>query len=286
MPIPTTVLNKIRYSANQWSVPVINHWPVEIVVEGAVTSTPQYYPIGEVSVAWNNSDWQNIRVGQLWCIWSGSDLVSYGVVRKDATSSTLYIDGKSGGDSGIAQNINYSITAGQTIRVYTVMPLWGLLSRIKNGTFLKKFDIPYDGSGANPPPVLNMGKWQQHFVGDDGTVTISFDASRSFGWLERTITGYNWVLPPSATIISGSTTSSSVTFTLPEGFHLIECTITDSAGASMTGYRPVWVNSDNYPAFSEQYAFSIGSDAQDREGRNVSLSIFGDIDYSTLLMGM
>lgn len=287
MPIPSGDLELVRESGSQVTLPVINYWPKEIVASGSITATPTTYPIGQVSVSWTAGTYTNIKVGQLWVIRQSGNIVSYGVVRLAiSSSSVLFIDGKSRGDAGIAVAQEFAITAGQTIEVYTIKPTWSLLSRIVSGGFYKKFDVPYDGSGSNPNPVVNIGAWRQAYADTvTSRATFTFSNSRSFTWLTKTLTAYLWTLPVEAVIISGSTTSANITFTLPQGFFTVSCRVTDSGGAVQSGTRPIWVNGPDYPALSDRYAYAIGSDSQSRKRRTQSLTFYGDLDINEFLPG-
>lgn len=267
--------------------PVLNYFPAEIVATGVVAATPTTYPIGEITVTWDDSSWNDILVGQLFIVRVGSGtLVTYGVIRKSPTSTILYIDGKSRGDAGIAVSQAVGITAGHIITVYSYQPLWALLSRIKDGKFYKKFDIPYDGSGSNPSPVCNIGEWRQVWANEDtGYGRVSFDNDNSFAWLSKTITTYSWDIPGTAVVVSGGISQDSITLDLPQGFHKIRCTITDDGGASTTSFRPVWVNGSSFLPLSERYAIEIGSDSQDRTGRTMSYTLHGEIEESDFLPG-
>lgn len=284
MPIPPTSISLLR-SEMHVTRPVVNIFPAETVVTGTVTSTITTYPIGEFSVTWNSGAWANTRVGQLFIVTDATthDVVTYGVLRKSPTSTTLYCDGKARGDAGIAVRRVYGITAGQIVTVYTYQPLWALLSRIKDGQFYKKFDIPYNGSGNNPPPVLNIGAWRQVWADElTGLGRLTLSAANSFAWLTKTIVSYSWTLPVGAVVISGSISSDTLVIDLPQGFHRILCTITDSVDAVTSGMRPVWVNGDTYPPISDLNSVEIGSDSQDRSGRNISITAHGKIDYTIL----
>lgn len=287
MPLPSNSVNTVRNSGMQVVQPVLNHWPAETVVTGTISFTPTEYPVGQVSVTWDSGAWNNIRVGQLWIIRSGSNIVSYGVVRRPSNSTTLYIDGKSRGDSGLAESQAFGITAGQTITVYTMMPLWSLLSRIIDGDFFKQFDIPYSNEGSNPAPVVNIGSWRQGFY--DPLINgaeFTFSNDNSFAWGNKTLSSYLWGLPGTATVLSGTITTADITIRLPQGFHIVRCTVQDSGGASSTGYRPVWVNGPDYLSLSEQMAFQISSDSQDRKGRSQSIMLVGDLSSPNYLPGM
>lgn len=285
MPIPVNALNQARFSGMQTVQPVINYWPAQQVVSGTLTETPTTYPIGQLNVNWTSGSPAGLRVGQLWIVRSGESVVSYGVVRLPSTSAVLYIDGKSRGDSGLARSQAFGLTAGQTITVYNYRPLWSLLSRIVDGEFFKKFDVAYTDEGENPSPVVNIGSWRQVWADSNGGAEVFFDNTNSFAWQGKTISSYNWQIP-GATYVSGNSSSQNVTVRLPEGFHLVECTVTDTGGASTTAIRPVWVNGENFPPLSEKFAFEINGDTQDRRGRNQSLTFVGQLDTDEYLPGM
>lgn len=286
MAISSGNLTLLRNSGIHVTRPVYNFWPAQTVVTGTISNTPLEYPIGQVSVSWASGAWANIKVGQLFIIKQVNETVTYGVVRKTPTSSILYIDGKSRGDGGRAVSQEVAVTSGQTVTVYTFRPLWALLSRIKDGTFLKRFDIPYDGSGSNPPPVVNLGSWQQVWADDTtGLGTVSFTNANNYYWLSKTPSTYSWSVPGTATYLSGNSSSSAITITLPQGFHIIECTVVDSGSASMTAIRPVWVNGPDFLPLSDDYLVIPSGDSQDRKSRNQSMTVFGDFDEATFLPG-
>ena len=285
MPIPVNDQSKLL-SAMQVVRPVFNIFPLESVATAEVDVTPTDYPLGSVQVKNTSAGWSDIRIGQAIKITDSlGRLVTYGVVRKAPTSTILYLDQKSRADGGQATNIAIPIEEDHVITVYSYQPLWALLSRIKNGVFYKQFDIPYDGSGSNPSPVCNIGSWRVAEADSTGYATLSFNNDNSFAWLSKTISTYSWVLPTGASLVSGTLTSASITVSVPEGFHLIRCTITDSGGATQTGTRPIWVNGSTFKPISETVSFEILSDSQDRTGRNMSVKFYGDIDNVDIMQG-
>jgi len=289
MPIPGPLLNLVRNSGNQVVVPTYNYWPAQMIARGYLTETPLQYPIGRLSVAWNGGRYQDIEAGMLWIVRAGvnRDLVSYGVVRRGtANQLQLYIDGKSRGDPGIGQGQISAFDAGQEIMVYSVKPLWSLVSRIVDGQFYKEFDLPYDGSGSNPNPVANIGSWRQAWANSSGVAEFTFSATNSFGWQGKLITGYSWQLPTGAVIVSGTINEPVITIRLPQGFHRIRCTVSDSSGKSSIATRPIWVNGDDFPPLSEQMAFQINSDTQNRQGRSQNVTFVGELDKDTFLPGV
>lgn len=286
MPIPLIDQGRMRSSVRQTINPRLNVFPPIVVATAVVSATPASYPIGQISVT-PTSGWSNIKIGQAVRIHrSTGEEITWGVVRKTPTSNILYIDGKSRGDSGRATLISYLIQSGDLVTIYSVQPMWGLLSRIFDGAFYKKFDIPYDGSGSNPNPVVNIGQWQVKDVNENtGVATVSLSAANSFAWAGKTLSSYLWTLPVEATIVSGTLTSSSLIITLPEGFYTIRCAITDSGGASFEGMRPIWVNGAGYLPLSDSYGMEISSDRQDRQGREMSIKIYGDLPNSLWMPG-
>lgn len=297
MPISTEDLAKLRTPGMHTTRPVVNFIPANIIATGTIATTPTIYPIGEVDMIWDDSNWNNIKVGQLFIVRdaeSGS-LVTYGVVRLSATSNKLFIDAKSRGDSGKASSIRFGLTGStQTVTVYQYRPLWALLSRISNNEFFKKFDQPYDQSGSLPNPVCNLGPWRQQWVNETtGVSTITFDASSSYGHNFTDIDNYTWVIPDSATNVIGDLSganASQITFDLPEGYHEIECTVVSNVSGittlEQTSWRPIWINGPNFLPANEQYGMLINSDSQDMKGRNTSFSFYGDIDESIFLPGL
>lgn len=256
----------------------LNRVPLEVVAIASVTETPARYPLGAVSVSWT-SGLVDVQVGMMVAIRVAvdGDYVAWGVVRKSPTSDTLYIDGRSRGDAGFAIRNPYAITDGHYVEVYNHYPLWSLVSRIKKGRFFKKFDIPYDGSGSEPPPVVNIGAWRVVETDPDaGVAEISFDNDYSFGWFGRELTGCSWYLPPEAVVTVGTLSTFDITITLPPGFWQIKCVVTDEDGNQTTAIRPVWVNdSVLYPAYSDSHVVEIVSDNQTIDGRTMQVRVWG-----------
>ena len=285
MPIVGSELNKFRTQGTQYTKPVINYWPAETVATAVLTVTPDVYPIGAVTVSWI-SGMANVKPGQLYIIRSGNNIVTYGVVRLAPASNQFYLDGKSRGDSGKAVNQAFALAASQVLTVYTLQPIWSLISRISGGVFYKKFDVPYDNSGSNPSPVVNIGPWRQVWADTvTGRGSVSFSNSNSFAWLNKTLSSYSWTVPGTATYTSGTNTTANITLSLPQGFHLIRCRVTDSGGAYQDAVRPVWVNGSDFPPLSERYGFEIGGDSQNKQSRNVSYTFYGDLDEDDFLPG-
>lgn len=289
--INSTDRSRLRTSSMQTLDPTLVIVPTETVATAVVDAVPTIYPIGSLSVYDTSSGWSNVEPGHFFRITDRDQddlLIFWGVVRLTPTSSVLYIDGKSQGDPGLANAIHSALGDNTyDITVYRIKPLWTMLSRIANGVFFKKFDVAYDGSGSNPNPVVNIGKHQIIKVvssGDEGTVQL--DASDSFTWSTKTISTYTWTLPAEATITSGTINDSSLTITLPQGFYEISCTVVDSGSATFTGTRGFWIIGPDYEALSDTVSIDITGDETDREGRELSITLYGEnVGEDTILPG-
>ena len=287
MPIPSFDQTLLRGTTHIVK-PKLNIFPTEIIATATVYETPELYPVGEVEVSDVEAAWGNVKPGMAFDIRTATgELVTYGVIRKPVTLNTMYIDGKSRGDAGRAARLLRALEAGQQIRVFSYQPLWSLLSRIKEGIFYKKFDIPYIDEGSEPSPVCNIGKWRQV---DANAVTgygrVSFDNVNSFAWLDRVINTYIWEIPSSAIVVSGSVDASNITLDLPPGFHRVYCTIIDGNGKSQTSMRPVWVNDPvEYPAVNDLYGLVVESDSQNKEGRTITFRVYGDVPDDLIMPG-
>ncbi len=275
MAILETDINLFR-GKSQYTDLYINAFPPTVQATATVSATPTTYPIGQISVSGTSGGWSDVRIGQMYIIRDDDgNKVSTGVVRRTPTSNILYIDGKAQGDPGFASRIIYSIEQGQTVTIYKMQPLWSLLSRINNGVFYKKFDRPYVDQGSNPAPVANIGQWRvERAVG--GYAEVTFTTAGCYAWNGKTITGRVWNKPDDSVYIDGSSTTEEITLRIPEGHHILICTITDSGGATKRAIRPIWVIGDTYQALNEQYAVQIESDNQTRQGRTISLQMWGD----------
>lgn len=253
------------------------------------------YPLGQLTVDNAVSITSSSLIGQAISIGTNSADprgVTWGVIRKIINSTTLAIDAKSLGDSGYAQDIRQQLADNQYIKIYSHRPPWGLLSRISGSAFFKQFDIAYTDQGSSPAPVAVIGPHRQAFVNTStNKAQLAFDATRSFAWGSKTITGYSWSLN-GGTLISGSLTGSTLTGEFNPGFYIISCTVTDSASKTHTAYRYVFINTRTgkiadrgSTSTSLPYGYlrpwEITSDRQDRTGRTIGLTIYGNLTPST-----
>lgn len=198
-------------------------------------------------------------------------------VRKAPTSTILYINEISDGDSGglslatlaeLADNLHITV-----LNHYGIHPV---LSRIAfsggTGTFYKDYDIAYANQTTvtSTPVQINIG---DHFAGfvDTSTnkVTVSYAVVvRAFG-SGVTASSYSWNVDD-GTITVGSGSSSSITATFPKGQRWVTCAVTLSNSVMVTVKRAVMAynTSDTLP-----YEIEITSDTRTLKGRTVNFNV-------------
>jgi len=259
--------------------PCVAAWPQKIVGTALLNQTSFSYPLGQLTVDNQTAGWSDILVGQRYVIREGDgDFVTSGIVRKVPAGNTFYIDGKSLGDPGRPERIASHLQNNQVVTVYEDWPLVTLLSRISGQVFYKRFDVAYTDEGSNPAPVVNLGEWQYADVALGASATFSMTATAAC-WASKTVSSYAWTLPSGASYVGGTTsTDQAIQFTMPGGFGVVTCTVTDSGGASKLAVRPVWVREPsgvNEP-FSHSFPCAVDSDSQDLQGRNLTLTPVGE----------
>lgn len=251
----------------------LNAVPQVTVASAQINQTAYAYPLAQLTVHNTSANWETEALpGRMVLIGTAPGLadVTYGVVRKTVTATTLYLDAKSLGDSGYARDIRRPIEHGHYVTVLKYRPPWSIYSSIRSGVFYKAFDEIYFDQGLRPAPLVRMGAHRAARIDPNtGLATLTFDASSSYAW-GGAIAGYSWNVD-GGTITSGIGTST-ITATFPPGFYEVRCTVISATSKVRTGYRYVWVNapSGQWAAFGDRYRFNIGADTQDRAGRAVT----------------
>lgn len=285
--ISTSDLNKLRGQVSRITAQ-LNIWERRVVATAKINQTTFSYPLAELTVNTTSSGWSDILPGMLYEIYdSGGELITTGIARKAPTATTFYTLAMSAGSTGRAQAIARPLANGDDIVVYDSFPFFAVYSRIADGVFYKAWDRAYVDEGSNPPPVCNMGAPRALRLANGATTaSVTLSAAASFAWGTKTITAYQWVVPPAFNLTAGSLTSASITGTLPAGFYLFRCTVTDSGGKTQFGIRPVWVNPYGYESPFGAAQFS-GSGRQDLASREESFTIYDSdvIDQDALYDG-
>ncbi|MHC4617382.1 MAG: WD40/YVTN/BNR-like repeat-containing protein [Planctomycetota bacterium] len=156
-------------------------------------------------------------------------------IRKDATSSTLFVGWSSRGirDGELNLADNAYITVLDDYRA------WAKIPRISpSGILYKDFGVTWP-NGTPSPPVANGGVGVMRFV-DETTQTISvdFDGTDSFVTAPgASISTYAWDFVDGTPPSSASSTPSGVSF--PTGFRWVSLTVTDDNAETHITYIPV-----------------------------------------------
>lgn len=298
MAISASDITKLRYSHIRRKNTKLNIFEPEFAATATIDTITGDYPRGSYPVTSTSVNWTNFGAGYLVRI---SDSVTgvikfEGITRLGNDANNVYVAGHVSGDTGLAQEEAYTVTAGDDVTVSRVQIPQTFLGRLgADGTLYKQFDQEFDLADpqtGRPRPQVNFGGDRQYTVSAGGTKTgIVLDASSSFSWLGNSIS-YEWVLPTGVTITSGVDTDASITVSMDEGVHRIRCRVTDSGIATLPssqGNRYYYINSDNEPAFSDEYTVeNINSFVLTRDGWQAQFTVSasaGGIPTSRLYTG-
>lgn len=288
-------VTKIRSGHHTIKRVTVNVTPNTSVATAQVDGTPSSYPVAQLSVKNTSANWVSASYpGQLFFIGTtaGANDVAIGITRDTNTSSIMYIDAKSLGDSSYGLRIREPISNNHYITLFDHYPSYALFSRIASQVLYKEYDLAFNDQTQFVKPVVNIGPWRSEYLGSGGTVDIQFSAADSFAWGTKSLATYSWSFTgPAAISYQGMTTSADdeplVRFDTA-GFYVARCTITDNGAPSQTevGYRYIWIN-DSTNALSDDYVIDADtlSSEYDRTGRTVTFEVWGsnlgDVFYPT-----
>lgn len=274
--------NRLR-SAYGRTKAILNLTPKVVIATAQINQSAYTYPVAQLQIDTLDVV-QTPKPGHMVMIGTtpGAYDVTCGVLRKPIDGAVMYIDAKSQGDSGVPQNIRTPLGNNQYVTIIKFRPAWGLLSSIRAGIFYKQWDIPYRGQGSNPDPVCVMGEWRQAFAPADGTVTLPFSSTGSFGWGSKNIISLvTWNLDGGSFHAGSTLHNPSILADFAPGFYEIECTVRDAIGKNRVGYRYLWVNVDDptseFAPFSYRYPVQVTEDNQVVAGRNMTYSFGGNL---------
>lgn len=289
-PIPSSNdIIRLRSGKRQTVGLIVNAVPLNPVATAQISDTSITYPLAELSVA-DTEDWSEAVAGRLFTIGTGPGLadVTWGVLRRDATSSTLFTDARANGEPGYARNIQQLIQNGQYVTVYDARPAWGWWSSIRNGVFYKFWDNKFSASAANPRPTVRLGEHPRADADPDtGVARITLYAD-TFHFAGRSTAGHNW------SHSAGSLVSSDVdhlTVDFPPGCHEVVYEITDTKARVTRAYRKVFVNGPGFQPFAGtspgigRYRLLEAECSQDRVGYTITLTFAGRIEPGDLYPG-
>lgn len=271
--------DQIRSANSIRSEVVLNAVPLVEVASASVASAPTYL-MTLLNVS-GESGWSDIEVGQTVFIRDVSgEIVVRGVVRRPGSAGILFMDVKSDGDAGYTKREAPVVDETCTVHVYRHHTPWALISRATAETQLKAYDIAWSGETDTPPPAVNIGSHRQGWENANGFADFELSASETVSW-DSAPTGYAWIIPAGATIVSGGTDQATLTARIPTGTHRVSCAVTLSNGASATGHRWVFVNrlEAGHMHAPLDWRFDIdgiSGDTHTRLGREIKLSLRGD----------
>jgi hypothetical protein len=264
--------------------------PLTVVGTAQIAGVPSGYEIASVFTTNESAGWSNVRAGMTARIQSAyGTLLGYYRVRRAPSGNTLDIMETGGSDPGLFPVIGRDTVSmvGGTLTVYNRYDLWTVLPRIiypgfgLGATFYEDYDEPVGTKNTTPEVIVNIvardsrGNRGRHIStlvtgsGDAMTFTASV-----YKWApsDSSTVSYAWTVPVSWTGVSGANTNV-LSATVPVGHHVLRLTVTDSVGGTCERIVHVWVHHEtNYPPL---LVTNITSDTEDRTGRRMSFSVYG-----------
>jgi hypothetical protein len=268
----------------------LNAVPKTIVATARINQSVFSYPISTLTVDGFSANWYtDVQPGM--AVWIGTTPGSYditaGVIKSAPSTTFLYIDAKSLGDSGYASYIRNGFENDAYVTVLKHRPPWGLLSSIRSGVFYKKWDVVYSDEGSNPPPIIRLGKHRAVMAGQDGIARVQWTAD-PVPWGTKQITSMVWY-GDTGTLVSGNLNSHTFTAEYEPGFYVIQYAANDSGAKISTAFRYLWVNpymdAGEHASFGAQHpGWTISRDNQEA-GRDIELLMAGTLTTDEVYPG-
>lgn len=137
------------------------------------------------------------------------------------------------------------------------------------GEVFKNYDVAFNASLAQPP-VANAGPWFAKRLQGASSLDVALDGTASFPVHPgATITAYSWNIKDGS-VVSGSTSSATLTASFPDGYRWVSLTVTDSGSRTHTTYKLV-VTTDDVTAIE---VMRLGSELE--AGWECSLTLLED----------
>ena len=212
---------------------------------------------------------------------SGYSTIAYGqmveVDTDDGTQLTWVISITGSQSSGTITVAENGIVWGNNM-TFRVKHFYGIRPAppdIRSGIFYKFYSVTYTNQNLTPNPVCVMGTHRAGFL-SSGSIAFSITAAGSYAVANgASISSYSWSCVHNGggtsgiTIASASSASTTITITTADQYWL-SCTVTDSNGKQMTGYRALFVHDANDMPFSN---FTIQSLTGDWDGGGWKMSL-------------
>lgn len=154
--------------------------------------------------------------------------------------------------------------------------IWPKLARAdSSGVQYKDYDLTFR---QIPPVIVGLQTAYAGWVNSSGKLRIAFDISASYAATSgATLSTYAWTFPASATVVSGSTSSATVTIDFAESAgEWCSVTVTDSGGRTATRRFIVFSHGATYPPLVHATGADITRDLEN--GDSASLDAFANID--------
>lgn len=302
MPISSGDLTNMRIG-QQTVVPHLNVTPKVVMGTMLVNETYLFFP--EWQFTFDNAAWNggismlNVPIGsQVWIgTSSGAHDVMVTTVTGNSVSNQIFTPAFGKGDPGYASLDVQALANNQYVTVLANRAPWGALSTIRNGVFYKQGSQQYTDQGSSPPPVCNIGPWRRAEL-SGASVTLSFTNAAqtdvkpaSFAWGSKTVLSYAWSvrnedydLNTGASFDGGISNTETVSITFDTaGFYIVSCVITDSDSKTHQADTYVWIVDGTNEA--DITGWRIESDTQTRQGRRMTIQMYGDVAESVVFPG-
>jgi hypothetical protein len=193
-------------------------------------------------------------------------------LRKNSSSTKLY--------PAECTHIDFAVNDYLTVYAYVDPTVrYPLLKNTEGLSMRKDWDIAYSDQNEKLYPIAIMGPTGATFI-NNGTATIPFDGSNSYGMGGATISSWSWVFPSGTPASSSAETPGDVTWS-DDGQYLCKFTVTDSNGKTTTTYRIVFVfdwAGDEVP-YTRFQVQNCSADVN-QMGWQAGFEIFGDADIA------
>ncbi len=152
------------------------------------------------------------------------------------------------------------------------------------------YDIAYSNQNSAIPPKANitsdgftLAKIAGWVDAGQSTRTVQLSGANSITIATgASLTAWLWEIGD-GTLVSGTTSSPTITARFPVGFRYVKLTVTDSNGTTSLMRLPIWVHDASSPPITE---FTVTRDqARADGGREMAFEVFGAADVSVIPEG-